>query len=302
MSIVNVRKKYSGRVGSDEEGRRTIEEAWTVLVDTLDANPWDVVNAIDPTSGDRIPRRFDPHSPQSDFYADQIRITDQKGMLFTVTVTYLQPSGGTGTPTPWTEPVEISGNTSTVTEPIDQSADGLAIINSAGQRFAAPMSDEFGDRELTFARNDLSIDYDLLAAYDFAINSDTFFGFAPGRCKMRNIYHERRRFGTIFYYHKRYTIAVRKPKPVVTQANGVTIGGAARSWYRRVLDQGYNYWLSSDPQTQQRIMTPALDELGNPVSEAVLLDGFGAPSDTPIWAEFRSPANPLLPFSALGII
>jgi hypothetical protein len=105
----------------------------------------------------------------------------------------------------------------------------MPVLNSAGEPPDPPMMKEYRDLLLSITVNRDYFDPLLAAKYIDSVNCDTFFGFAPGKVKLRRFDAEQLRAAGLIYYQHGYEFQIR------TFASDILDIG----WNRRFLDQGY---------------------------------------------------------------
>lgn len=153
-------------------------------------------------------------------------------------------------------------------ELIDQDRFGNPVLNSAGDRFDPPLTDDVSRSILVIERNERTFDDSIASVFRNAINLDTFRGYEPGTVKIKRIT-ARRVYNTQIgvYFRVRYEFHINE-----------------EGWLKRPLNAGMRQ-LSSDGTTYEAILVQ-----GMPVSEPVPLDENGRalpPDGTPIFLEFE---------------
>lgn len=242
-----------------------------------------------------VPQLYSPHPHSSTLFVRNKRVSAQKGPFHYRTYVYystrqVSPAGDSQFDPfadPLAKPWEVEWGFVTTNEPVDRDIYDKPILNSVGESYDPPVMREFSDLMLTIRRNEADFNYARAADYKDAVNSDFFYGFAPGLVRCVN-YSGRRAFtGVIFYWQVTYTFQMRRG-----------------SWLRRILDQGYRTKVlaSGGAVTVEAIE----DDAGNKVSQPWPLDGNGykLPQSTidagsAFWLGFE--IYHLLPFSVLGL-
>lgn len=156
---------------------------------------------------------------------------------------------------------------------------GKAVINSAGNPFDPNPMTSITDMVITITKNvetsDFAAMWRRLPAYINRVNADTFSILYRGR-------KYRVPAGTAWMFD----IATESGYEMGVQFERVTLVMKLREdgWKRRFLDAGYHAWPLADHPNDKA--APAWrDAYGEPVTEMVLLDGFGA--------ALKPPAKPL---------
>lgn len=209
-----------------------------------------------------IPRKNDRHPNDSLLIAGQPQAEPLSldGRFYRVTVEYALPPG---IQRPYVPPVyrpaEVRWSWVSSTEQVDVDVDGKAITNSAGQPFDPPLSEEFLDPLLTIVKNEIRDDLALRIKYAMAINSDAFYGGAPGEVRCNGIEAEQLRDWFNVWWRKTYTFQFRS--------------GGEKAWQRRVLDQGCKKLVTDAAGVQT--LAAILDADGREITSPVKLDGKG---------------------------
>ena len=211
------------------------------------------INAVDPTTGVRVPQLGDAHPFDPWIYVIRLRaaVTDDSAFMFRVTVEHREIRN------PLEEPPVIEWLSAATMEPIDTDIDGNPILNSSDEPFDPPPTEEFYDLILRASWNVANFDPVGAANYNGAVNIDPFRGFAPGLAKVKE-YTSRQIWAITgqFYVH------------VAAEIHFRTTG-----WKRQFLDQGYR--TKGDIVDGVQTYTQITDTEGNLVTDPVLLDGNG---------------------------
>jgi hypothetical protein len=144
------------------------------------------------------------------------------------------------TDNPLLRPPMFSLSTNRYSEIIYSDAFGNPLRNSAGEVFVpAPEADRCR-LVLSISRFELTPNMSLIAQYQDAVNSDVFFGYQPGQCKIA-IAAESHLENDIYCFHMTYSIEIRDLIPVATPALQSS-GGAGTTnvspWDLLLLDHG----------------------------------------------------------------
>lgn len=277
MAILSVKKGFSGITAGGSETARTTVETYSVVTDSVSDGPLAVLATTDPTTGLAIPTPNTPHPDDAFYLAGVPNVSLICPTFFNVTVPYSTRGGQDQAAQyndPLAEPAEISWGDVASVEPIDQDADGNAILNAAHEPFDPPPAMDIKDTLLRIKRNEAAFDPDTKLTFDDTTNQHVFWGGKPGRARMA-IPAADKVNASPSYWKVLYEITFRMRTPV-----GVT---DEKAWYRRILNQGYRY-LDGDG-----VSHPILED-GQPISQPKLLaaDGSILASDAdPVWLEFK---------------
>ena len=178
-----------------------------------------------------------------------------------------------GSPMDW--PLRLRFTTNKLERVIWADRNGNAILNSAYDPFKDPIAIDDSRTIITATRNELISSFDLTLAdsYKDKINASTWNGFAAETVKCSNIETSDPQLyttsvtipGAIYYYAVTYTFEINRD-----------------TWAREILDQGFTKLDGSTPKKRLQIT----DKYGQPITEAVPLDGSGgelATNGTPVF-------------------
>ena len=126
-------------------------------------------------------------------------------------------------PNPLDRPPEVNFSFQSFEEPLDKDKNNKAMVNAAGKPFEG-VTKTRSIPVLQITRNEVGFSMPSDIDYIDKLNSDTFFGFAPGKCKMQNISARRRFENEIQYYERTYE---------------VTIAPTSDDWQKVLLNAGY---------------------------------------------------------------
>jgi hypothetical protein len=272
MSIVAVHELAQDRSGPvGEKGVREYIRTFQVQTDSNLDGPLFVRLA----SG--IPRRGEYYltATESDFAARVKRVTptqdDDNPKLWKVQVEY-----STDVPdedeNPLNRPAEITWGFNHYRRQATEDIYGKPLLNSVGEHFdPLPMMDD-SRPTLTVVRNEASFNPSLAIAYQDAINSTPFLGFAPGQAKVIGI-------------SASSQVAQVNDQDFVYWRVQYDFEFCREGHLSRVLDQGrYRRHLPGIdlPLKANQIPRVAIsDAQGNPVTDPVPLNGAGLPVDAP---------------------
>lgn len=240
-----------------------------------------------------VPEMWSLHPEQPTLYVRNKRVEVIGPFHFRVHVFYttreFSPAGDSQVQpftSPLEQPWEVDWGFITANEPIDRDIRNWPIHNSAGETFDPPIMREFSDLMLTIRRNESIFNYIRAADYKDAVNSDLFYGFAPGLVRCINYAGRRAMTADTFYWQVTYQFQIR-----------------VDNWLRRIMDEGYK---ALDSLDTSKGVVAIRDGDNNIVSQPWPLDGQGfALTQTQIdagiafWLEFE--IYPLKPFRVLGL-
>lgn len=178
----------------------------------------------------------------------------------------------------------------------NRDVEGNPLQTSAGEDFATPIEVEESRPQLVIKRNELYFNVQRAVDYQDAVNSDYFFGAAPGTAKIKSITADERvenlTSGPFVFFEVSYTIQFNKD-----------------GWTKRVLDQGLMaIWdmpapLPGRPGKVKKTLYKIKDKDGQPITKPALLDGQGYELEDglePSWREFNVYRS--LPFAPLNLV
>lgn len=312
MAVVNVHLKWSGRDGDQEStsGRR-YRETYSVLTDAPTTTAAEVAAAAGvPPFG-------------AGFTGDGFSLLTRKTprcvapLLWELDAIYEPAGGGGSDPNPLNEPPVIRWTGAKSTEPVDFAYNAnnepvIPILNSAREPFENPVTRQVDDSLLTVTRNKNFFNPGTARQYRNAINNDTFVigpsgeTCPPGAAMMVQFDADYITVENPLYNHWRHTygILIREGVPATNNGpQGASVGGTARAWFARRLDEGLREWFETEVSTGLPRYRTIRDVNGDPVTRPSLLDGLGGRlpgADDPVIMEWRT--QKLLPFAGLGIL
>lgn len=283
MSVVNVTKMWSrdgGSVTGKEDDAQyrgyTRTTAYQVLTDDPETDLNDVENAAG------IPEIGDPY-PGSNLVFALRKIPKKIGPVFwTVDVEYVGDNE-----LELNRPIIKKGSV-TSSEPIDVDWNGRAIVNVNGEPVEG-ISRDVSDTVITITRNFLEVNDDLVLSYLESTNSDTWYGYAPGRARLTSYQAEEvyRSTSTVRDYW-RVTATIQCRYGYLTTPD--------KAWYKRVRNEGLYEKIGS-------FLWRAVDDLREPVTKPVLLKSDGTRETDPNNAHFiYHQVYGSLPYNALGLL
>ena len=242
----------------------TMDETWSGPQSILQTMGWEY-GQIYAFRGD-----YDKYS-----FLTEIKIEETNYMEFTATLTFTifnpQEQGDVN---PLLQPIEVAWGfrDQEVVQFLDY--DGNPIVNTAGEFFDPPITEPMSIPLLTIQRNEPIGTYSPAKAYTYrgAVNSDTFAGEDPGKCKVLQI-SGKRLYNPIcrWYFQVTYEFEFNPD-----------------GFRRHVPSMGYRQ-LSKDQTKLEQIVVQ-----GSPASNPMCLDENGRWNLTPYIMEFQTRAE--LPF------
>jgi len=282
MSIVSIYRDNRTLAAAIATEEGSAPEEYYVEFDQADDIRLRPLMALDTTASlpDRIPAAYESHPYNPWWYCVEKSVEYVSSCLWKVTVHFKY------VPDPLSQPAVISYDFVQSTEPVEQDADGNALLNSADEPFDPPPSDEVYDLVMAVEVNWGSFDALQAAQYINAINSDVFFYgiFSPATVRCTRFSGTPDRVANLEYYKVSLEFAAR-----------------ADGWKRRLLDQGYRIKTGTDDDgntTYQQLK----DEDGNLLTQPVLLDGNGerlAAGQPPVYLESNKYKSQ--PFALFGL-
>jgi hypothetical protein len=298
MATISVKEITGAKAtGELQTGKREYTRLYRVITDSkLDS-------ALQVCTSTGIPRLGDIYSANGSFDSTAVvlKIDGQQDgenpQVWVITVDYGPPnvdtSNGQNNPNPLLRPAVVSFGFNKSQRIVTRYVDGRPICNSAGDEFNPPLTVDCSNPVLTVSRNEPVFNPAIAVAYQDAVNSDGFFGAAPGCAKVAGISAVSQTENNYFFWEVTYQIEFRWD-----------------GWQPILLDYGRNAFFQ-DPDTQE-IFKAAIwkrdhngKELPNvPIDEPAALDGFGNELTNPTpqtIVSFPVICYRSLPFSQLGL-
>jgi hypothetical protein len=268
MAIIAVTELYESRAASIN---RMYERTYTRVFEVITSD--DAVGGFAVRTASGIPQignsyhnLADPYDPLYEFdrgaFCDEVSAEcigggEGAGIVWRVSCTYSNYIPLDVDPTLWKIKVTFSGERTE--RVVDFDRHGNPVINSAGDRYAEPVTVDDHITTMLIVRNELVSTYSpaLASLFSDTINDATWNGFPKGYCKMGIISTSDPQYDSNsqrYYYTVTYPVSIgRKP------------------WRKDLLDQGYNV-LSGSYGAEKPI--PYMVG-GQPVSDPIPLDGYG---------------------------
>lgn len=265
----DAREKWSVLSYNGEEGERV----WTVT---------GVNNAIEAQVAPGIPGLNQSYPGKPQLKSTLPRVTSAGFGLYEVTVRYAVPPAGTWPETeqnPISRPVRIRWEIGNTIEPIDLALNennewDVPILNSAGDPYDPPITEEFGTLFLHVRKFVSDFDLQMAMAYRGAVNTDGFsilgrYNVDPGqsRCVLMTI-----------------------PDEYDVNATWVdaqlTLEFRADGFLRRLVDHGYRGWYTVSSVTKSGKLK---DAEGVETTVPLRLDGTGKPIESSITVAGNTP-------------
>jgi len=280
MSVLSVEEDWQGLSFSGQVdlagASGTLPRRFIVLFDTSDpACQRPILALVASAGGVTVPDWWEVHPNSTDFYVRRKTVAPFNGPLsWMVTCEYEY------TEDPLLQSYVVQFSPQSSQEAIDKAIDGgvmnKKLANSAHEPFDPPIQEEFYDVGVVITRNEASFDITAMSEYFNRVNSDFFaftcnngvrYSFDPGLVRCKSIQAEEKRHGNTWYFVVNYEFVVRPD-----------------GWSRRILDQGFREIVDGGYKS-------ILDDEGNPVSQAVNLDGHGrklSASADPVFLTFQT--------------
>jgi len=253
MSVISVKESWRELSTTVEYEHGTAVRKFTVIVD--DANS--AQGIFTARDADGIPYVDDVHPYDPQLYVVRKTARPFNGSKsFLVTVNYesdiIDPIDQ--------DPVE-SWSFASTSKKIDTDVDGLSIVNSSGEGYDPPIMAEVHDLVYRMERNEASYNSVFAAEYMGAVNSDYWYGFEPGTCKITIFDATSAKAGVFEYYKVVYEIRIRWA-----------------GWGLKLIDEGFREYLGADSEGKPEY-EEIKDKDGNPISSPHKLNGNGRKLD-----------------------
>lgn len=259
--------------------RMEAERLFTVEFDSSDdpvVRPFLARNATDNTT--TVPAMWASHPYDTWLFVKSKDVNPKGPFLFEVSVKYsciIDGESPTYAPlSPLMEPPEISFSSAGTNDAIDTDAEGLPLLNSAGESYDPPMTIDHSDTVLRITRSEETYDDAVAAAYRDAVNSDVFLGFPAGHVKCTAFTADQMRAASQIYYRVKYEFRIRYSEVKTRDTNG-DVQTQVFGWIKRVRDEGFRELTgeNADGSPKYKEIT---DENGTKISQPHLLDGSGS--------------------------
>lgn len=255
MAIVSADEIWEARSSSkSKDGVRKYSRAWRVITDDMDDD------ALAVQLADGIPRIRDVYSAGDSVdlgaLVEDVSAKQSDGpFIWLVDVQYStqQLEEGEEDENPLARPATLNWGNESDSAVMTVDKRGVDVLTSAGEPFDPGLSQPRTVITLTIEKNEDNYDPQEAVDYQDSINSDTWFGFAPGFVQLKSITASSQFEGEFAYYKKSYSFRMHK-----------------RGFQPRILDRGFTY-LDDDGQ----IMPFEFE--GHPPSTPQLLNGLGGP-------------------------
>lgn len=252
-------------------------------------------NAVLARMAPGVPRIGSPHP--EDVYAwctdVDARPDGETRLLYVVESTYSSSGSDESGVNPIDRRPVVNWDWELSTEPIDHDANGSALLTVNNEPYDPPLMGEFADLKVSIERNYADFDPYVLQTYRYVVNSDSFLGFPAGTALMKPIRAQSQIEGTFSYWSIFVEIVFR------VDPEGVF----ARSWYRRVRQQGF---LVRPLPGAQPVRAKVLDSDGvtlidSPSPVPLRLNGTAAAAPEEVGWLYH-PRYPTLPFGGLNLL
>jgi len=264
-------------------------EGYQVVADPGDS-PEDVLAAVDPDTGIRVPSYGERHRSGADSFVLKKDAEPVGPIFWMVTVSY-EGSRFDGN-------VDIEWTDTTSSEPIDRDYNGAAIVTENYEQIEG-LTYDLSDSVCVIRRKFFLFNAYTAGLYRHATNSDTFLGWPPGTARLVGYSAKNQfKFGQpLEQWDVTARIQFRVPYMGAT---------AEQAWYKRWRHEGLmvaQYEPSVTPGNPPiKTFVRARDSLGQEVTKPVLLDKDGFQEFDPSKAIFKyTQIYGSLPYSALGL-
>ena len=139
-------------------------------------------------------------------------------------------------------------------EPKDTTIDGWAVVNSSQEAYDPSLNVDVYDQVLRVTRNEASFNAIYANSFIGTVNNTTFYSSPPGTVLCKVFDGRRARAADLFYWVVTYEFQFRVDE-----------------WRRRVRDEGFRIIDDTDSSGYKTLK----DDDGHPLSQPVLLNGFG---------------------------
>ncbi len=293
ISINEIMEEGSRGATWDIDSGRKYQRKFRVITDSQFDGPVVVGTAVGAKYGDQyaVPTNELEYDPNAYCVGIDSQQDGNDGTMWIVTLTYGWYSatfaGGGKDQNPLEMPIEVSWSLRDHELVLDIDANGVPVLNTAGDPYDPPLVIDDPRLCMTVVRNEPTFNLSYVLQYRNAVNSDPFAGFNPLYCKVLNIasrsqWHQ----DAGWYYQTTYDFEFLSPK----------VGDGGNGYRPQVLSQG----MRAISAVSGKIYHITLK--GVPVNQPMLLDQNGYFNVTnrpkPYWQVFQ--AYPELPFAVFG--
>lgn len=292
MPVLSTEKMWSRRNSNAQytENYRKLSVSFTEaysIVTTFDTTEFEVYTQSDiPAAGTSFPGF--PY-----VVADQAQLERISPILWIATLNYSGEIAGVSTGSqnenpvvsPLAAPPRITIDDVEAEEEIDQDYDGFPIATPAGERVRG-IKARIPDQTLTVTRNLLTFNSYVQSIYRRSVNSDSFFGWPPGTCKLMKLTANNVIDQTLGYWVVTGVFQFRYPYNTT----------ADKAWFARWPAMGF-YQLDSNGE-----QVPCVDGNRNPVATPAYIDQNGkqTTADNVFFVETKLYGS--LPYRSLGLL
>lgn len=153
-----------------------------------------------------------PHNPLARVQQVQVRYDEPTalGAFYTATVTYSTKFDNQQNQNPLLRPVKVNLDFTIFRKVVRIDLAGYPITNSAGDPPSEPVEIDAAHPILKFTRNEATQPFSLMIDYAEAINSDSFYGAAPGTVRVMIRCGDAQTENDVQFYQVEYTFEYRK--------------------------------------------------------------------------------------------
>ena len=272
-SVLDIKETWKAGGGWQSEDGIKGSTQWVRTFTVTVSNTPTMCYAADVLSHRGIPKSGSSHPASPWFRCRSAKAKRVSPIMYEVECTYKSKTKDKEE-NPLEEPPEISYNTLSSTEEIDEDIDGNPINTKAGEPITG-VKIPVGDLSATVTKNLASFDPSAIYTYTNTVNSAVFMGFAAGVVRMHNlqakiVYTEDLTYWTVTaQFHFRYPVRV----------------DADKAWWKRVRHEG-TFALAGSDLVPTRI-TDGNGEIKG--GKTMLKDDGTEETDTTIghWLEFE---------------
>lgn len=262
MSILHVKERFAERrFDADAQGVRATRAFW-VETSGVDVGVESVRQALDPTSGLKIPILGEIHPEITYIYAISVQAEPiaESHKNWLVTVEY--GLTGQAQPQEWEDPLqeppEITWDSESHAEPYRKDVDGNLSRAANGQEFDPLPERDVSWPVLVIVKNQPA-NYNIVnikAGYENRINTSTWGSWGPRTARCRKVAAAALRRGTLDYWRVTYEFVC-----------------DPQTWDAELLNQG-TYWMDR-PEVGPPAVMVLRDDAGNVIEGTVLLAANG---------------------------
>lgn len=226
MSVARWIEVAQGRGGDgDDKGVRNYTRAWKAITDDRTDTPATIFQY------EGCPQKYFPcpWDTTAKCLSVSVRNTAEDGdsRQWEVTAKYSSKFDDQQQENPIDRPVRQSLDFNVFRKVAERDINNVPITNSAGDKPSEPVEIDAVHPIFRFVRNEASIPVQTAIDYNYKVNSDSFYGAAPGTCRMIIKCGEKQTENDVSFYQVTYEVEYRP-----------------ETWKVRFLNQGHNVKLA----------------------------------------------------------